>query len=190
MRLPKQVGALSRDQPVVRVFSAAFAEWWSLGQHHKNDDASSKDIYLRALIWLFKMNLWRHVALRSELRLELALAIAPSDRSRKAKVCNLQVVVLVKHEVLGLQVPMADALLVHEVERLEHLHTIETCDWLTEGAAKADEVEELSTRHKFEDQVLHLFALILFRIDRHTCSVLNHVNDSRVFQSLQGFDFS
>lgn len=86
-----------------------------------------------------------HVALGAELGAEVAGAVAARDGGRETKISDLEVEVDVVEEVLGLEVSVGDALLVHVVEAVEELAEIEPASSLAERATQGHVVEQLTS---------------------------------------------
>ena len=75
-----------------------------------------------------------HVALGAELGAEVAGAVAAGDGGSETKISDFEVEVDVVEEVLGLEVSVGDALLVHIVESVEELAEVEPTSSLAERA--------------------------------------------------------
>ena len=109
------------------------------------------------------------------------------DRRCETKVRNFELEVFFKHEIFRLEVTMADTLVVHVVKSLEHLLRVEPGHWLAELTPERDEVEQLATAAKFENDVLHFFGPLLWVL-LNARALLDKVDDTRMTKLLQDLE--
>mmetsp|Transcript_19572 Transcript_19572/g.36646 ORF Transcript_19572/g.36646 Transcript_19572/m.36646 type:complete len:222 (+) Transcript_19572:661-1326(+) len=128
-------------------------EWWISTQDHVHDDAKTPKI--RTLVVLTCKDLWSHVVGRSGLGREnlVRLKLASESKIDHFQRTLLNGVLGREQEILGLQVTMANVVLMHVEDRAEHVLHDNGCLNLGEMASVNDAIEELSTCAKFQDQV-------------------------------------
>ena len=161
MSLPKDVTAVCRQQAVVRVLWVGRGEGGALRQNDEENDCAGKQINLLAFVGLSEVDLESHVAGCTQLRVQQARAISALVGRSKAEVCDLQVVVFIQNQVFRLQVAVCVALLVHELEAVEHLDKVVAGLGLSETTAQSNEVEELATADQLEDNESHCLCAFL-----------------------------
>lgn len=96
------------------------------------------------------MDLRGHIVESSELCVQVALAVPALRRSSETKVSNLQVVVLVQEQVLGLEISVSDLLVVAEVQAGHELFEIVSCLGLIERSGVRNEIEKLTALGYFQ----------------------------------------
>lgn len=96
-------------------------ERWSLRQDDEEDDGRGEEVNAGALVLLSEVDLGSHVARGTELGLKQARVVTSGDGSGESQICDLKHVVAVKEQILGLEVTMSIALLVHEAEPIKEL---------------------------------------------------------------------
>ena len=131
MSQPKHVLTVSLDQSVAIVFSLkGDPEGLLAGVEVEEDDTESKEVDDLALVRKSPQNFGRHVAIGAVIGGVDAGAVATLDWAGEAEVCNLDVVVLVEEDVLGLQVAVRETLAMDIVDALQHLLEVVLADGL------------------------------------------------------------
>lgn len=110
MGLPEDLAAVGCQKAVVRVGWVGATEWWSLSEDNEENNSRSEKINSLSRVGLAQVDFWSHVRSGSKLSLQESRTISSLSWGSETKVCNLKVEVGVKHQVLWLEVTMADAL--------------------------------------------------------------------------------
>lgn len=116
--LPEEISPVGRDELVVRIAWVRTVEWGVAGVADEQNNSEGKEINHVALVWLLQQDFWGHVGLRAKHGLEEAAAVASLYRSSEAEVRDLHVEVLVKQDVLRLQVAVSGSVRVDVVHHL------------------------------------------------------------------------
>mmetsp|Transcript_18364 Transcript_18364/g.21664 ORF Transcript_18364/g.21664 Transcript_18364/m.21664 type:complete len:226 (-) Transcript_18364:25-702(-) len=127
--------------------------------HDEEDDTEGEQVDDLALVGLLGDDFGSHVAGSADLGTVDTGAIAALKRASKAEVDDLDVVVLVEEDVLGLEIAMGEAARVDVVDALEQLLEVELADLLSEGTGVGDVVEELATSDHLLDDIGNVLAL-------------------------------
>jgi len=157
VRLPEDVCTVASDTLVVRVRHFCVGERWVLSNQNKENDSSSEDIYLLALVWGFQMDFWGHVVQGSKLSMEIALTIFSISWSGETEIGYFKVVIFIKQKIFWLQVSVGYLLVVAKVQTLHELLEEVSGFGLSKGARVGDEVEELATLGVLHDHIRHHF---------------------------------
>ena len=110
MSLPEEFSTTRGNQSVVRVLWVRRGERRSLRQNDKEDDGRSEEINAGTLVLLSEMDLGSHVAGGTKLGLEEARVVSSSDGGCESQIRDLEHVIAVKEQILGLEVTMSIAL--------------------------------------------------------------------------------
>jgi hypothetical protein len=108
--LPEKVSPVSSEKLVVRIAPFSMVEWRVTCVKDEKNDTESEQVDYVALVGNTLVNLRSHVALSAEHSFEETSTIATFNRCRKSEVSNLDVVIFIEHNVLGLKIAMASAL--------------------------------------------------------------------------------
>lgn len=155
--LPVCVQLTVLDQGVEVVVVLGLLEWEDSLHHREQNDCGREDVDLHSVVNLILLDLRSHVGHGA------AVAVKRVDLlvSREAKVCHLDVHLLVDEDVLELQVAVYDSFAVNVLERVEQLVEEESGTGLTETLEALANVEEKPARDvlkKDKDQVVDLAA--------------------------------
>jgi len=96
------MGSPENVEPTSSYASVKWIRWlgcgerWMLGNHHKQDNGCGKNINLLARIRLIQVDLRGHVVHGSELSGQISTAVSSIDRASKPKVCNFNIIKLIK----------------------------------------------------------------------------------------------
>ena len=134
VRSPELLRAVRCNQLVVRILHVSHVEGRMTGIQDEEDDAKGEQIDNLALVRLLQDNLGGHVALSANDGAVGTRAIASLKRAGKAEIDNLDVVVLVKEDILRLEISVREASGVDVVDTLEHLLEEVLALLLLEGA--------------------------------------------------------
>jgi len=164
MGLPEQVCILSAscDQLIVDIVLTADFERWSLSQNHEQNNSCSKDINSFSIILFSFVDFRGHIGDCSKLSLKKTTSVSSLSWSCKSKICNLNIVILVEHDVFRLEITMADASVMAVFESLHHLAEEESCSVFTEGSSQSNEVEKFSSLGKLKHNVSDLLGSFLW----------------------------
>jgi hypothetical protein len=99
--LPKEIGSVSGNQFVVRVIRVGIAEWWVARIQNEKNYSKSEKINHMTLVRFFQKNFWGHVGLSTQKRSKEAAAISALDWGSESKICDLNVELVIKHDVFG-----------------------------------------------------------------------------------------
>lgn len=157
--LPEDISSVGSQTLVEWVLWLSGGERWMLGDHDEQDDGSSEDIHRFSFVWHFKVDFWSHVVQSSKLGMEHTGSISSLDWSSEPEVSNLKSILVVKQEILWLQISVSDSCLMAVVETLHELFHVEPGKWLIEPSRNSDEIEEFSTACKLKDDVRDLSCL-------------------------------
>mmetsp|Transcript_67453 Transcript_67453/g.146974 ORF Transcript_67453/g.146974 Transcript_67453/m.146974 type:complete len:230 (-) Transcript_67453:306-995(-) len=148
-------------------------------QHHVHDHAAAPEV--AQLVVLPREHLWRYVVRRASLCVKDLVRV---ELARQAKVDDLEQIFLDsflghEEEVLWLQVPMADVVLVHVIDGANYLVHQDGSLNLSEVARLDDAVEELPSSSQLHDQVDVTMVLEgLEELDN--VRVIHHLHDSNL----------
>jgi hypothetical protein len=159
MGTPENIEAVGRDTSIERVNWLRSGEWGMLGHHHEEDDGGGEQVHAFSLIWLLQVDFWCHVVHGAQLGVELARTISAVNRSRKSEIRDLKVEVLVKQEVLRLEVPMGHSLVMAVVETVHELAEEISGDLLLKPSSVGDVIEYLASLGQFEDNIADVLDL-------------------------------
>jgi hypothetical protein len=163
MVLPKQVGAVSRQQLVMGVVGVCHVEWGMTSIQNEQDNSEGEKIDNVTLVRLLQENLRCHVGLSSKDSLEVATSVTTLDRCSETKISDFNVEFVVKQDIFGFQITMRSSLRVDIVQQLKHLFEVETANGLLEGT-KGHKVEQFTSSHEFEYHICD-FGLSSIRLD-------------------------
>jgi len=102
MCFPEKVTASTRDELVMWVGGGRTRERRSLRKHDEKDDACREEVDMFSFVRLTQMDLRGHVRMGAELSVQHAILLASRGQSCKTKISNLNVELLVEHDVLWL----------------------------------------------------------------------------------------
>lgn len=122
------------------------------GVQDEQNDTEGEQIDAVTLVGLLSDQLGCHIGSGTEDGPEEARAVTSLHRCSKAEVSESDVVLVVKHNIFGLQIAMTDTLGMHEVHDLEHLREVVTASWHVEWL-KGNVVEELTTTDELKGHV-------------------------------------
>lgn len=180
--LPEHVSPVDANELVEGVFGRGLVEGRVLREHNEEDDATSKQVNRGAFVAFLHMNFGRHVAFRAELCLEHSGAIPACNGRCEPEICNLQVEDRVVEHILGLQVPVSDAMRVHVVQAINQLPEVKASDRLREAPPQSHVVEELAPRGQLQHNVDHLLLLAALLKHDAVLVVLYQIHNVRVVQ--------
>ena len=103
-----------------------------------------------------QVNLRSHVSLGAELRSQVAILVSACSWSCESKISDLEVELFVKHDVLRLQISVANTVLVHVLKRLTQLCEVEPCEFGLKLATVRYKVEHLSSLGELQHNVVDL----------------------------------
>jgi len=132
--LPEEVGPVGSEKLVVLVVLGSHGEGRVARVQDEEDHTEGEKINNLALVRLLQDNLGGHVALSANDGAVSARAVTSLKRAGKAEIDNFDVVVLVKEDVLRLEVSVREASRVDVVDTLEHLLEEVLALLLLEGA--------------------------------------------------------
>lgn len=110
MSLPEEFSTTRGNQAVVRVLWVRRGERRSLRQNDKEDDGRSEEVNAGTLVLLSEVDLGSHVAGGTKLGLEEARVVSSSDGGCESQIRDLEHVIAVKEQILGLEITMSIAL--------------------------------------------------------------------------------
>jgi len=187
--LPEDVSAVTGDALVVWVGDLGVRERWMLGHEDEEDDGCGEDVYLLALVRCLEVDLGRHVVQRSQLGMEVALAVLSVGWCSEPKVSNFYVEIFVKQKILWLQVSVSNLFAVAVIKTLHELFEEVSGLSLRERARVGDEVEQFTTLGIFENNIGdHPIVSIGFLVERGV--EFNLLNDVLVLQFGHGLHFN
>lgn len=156
--LPEQIGSVGHQQLVMGVGRVGLGEWRVTSIQNEQDDTEGEQINLVTLVGLVHNQLGSHVGNCSQAGVEIAGTVTTSHRCSETEVSNLDVELLIEHDVFWLKISVSMALVVSVMHGLEHLLEVSTADSLLE-AREGNKVEQFATIHEFKSHVGHtLFA--------------------------------
>lgn len=99
-----------------------------LSEHDEQNYARSEQVYLRASVWLFHVDLRCHVALSTELGSKVTTAVSASNRGSKSEISNFKVEVLIKKEIFRFKISVGHTFVMYIVETMDKLLKVKSGD--------------------------------------------------------------
>lgn len=130
---PEEVCLTVSKELVMRVVRIGRVEWWVTRIQDEKDDTQGKQINAVALVRLLSDKLRGHVGCGTKDSSKEARTVATLHRCSETKVSKSDVELVVKHDVLRLQVAVTDTLGMHKVHYLEHLGEVVSAGGYAEG---------------------------------------------------------
>lgn len=130
----------------------------SLGDHDEKNDAESEQVDGLASVGLSVVDLRCHIVLGAESGRQESRAVSTFQRTSKAEVRDLKIIVLIKKKILGLHISVSDTVRVAIVETFESLLEVVTGHWLGERSGIGDEVKDLTMGCNAKHDKVYLFA--------------------------------
>lgn len=121
MLLPELAWLVDHEQLIVRVCKLGRVKRLVPCDEEEQNDSGGEHIHLLPRITLTEMDLWSHEAQGALDRRVLARAIVTRSGPRETEIRNFKCVLVVKEQVLGLEVAMHDALSVAVLQALQQL---------------------------------------------------------------------
>lgn len=161
-----------------------------LGNHNEENDSACKEINGCTEVRATSVDLRGHIALSTKLCLTRSRSIATSERSGEAEVGNLEVKLLIKKYVFGLQVSMSDSALMNVIKSIDKLLEVEAGDLIRELSSCGNIVEEFSTWREFKSNANDGNLTSIFLLLDGVFAVFNKIHDVRMVQVDHGLHFS
>lgn len=130
--IPEQICAISNEQLVVGVVNVGLFEWGVPRIQNEEDDTECEEVSLVALVSFLANEFGTHVGDCAECGFEVTAACAALEWGSETEVSDLEVVFMVKHHILWLQVTVSEAFRVCMVYSLEHLLEESSANMLVE----------------------------------------------------------
>lgn len=132
--------------------------------HHKQNDTDGEDVDFLALVSPAKVLLWGHVAVGSQSGLEEPRSVSALRGCCQSKIDDLDVPLLIKHDVLWLEIPVGHAAAVAVADGINDLSEVVSAQVLLEPSCLRNEVEKFSTSGKLDDDVCDQFLTVLLDV--------------------------
>lgn len=135
------------------------------------------------------MNFRGHIGLCAELCCQEARTIASRHWGSEAEVGNLKVEFRIEHNVLRLEITMTAIILMHVVQCRHKLGEVISGDFLRESTRIGDKIKEITSVHKFENDVINFFWRLLL-VSHDSFAGLNKINNVRVLDCFERLNLS
>ena len=147
--LPKDIVFLFLEDLVVGVGGGGLLEGRVAGVHDEENDSGSKNVNNFTLIFLVG-NLRGHVSLSAQLGPEHSSAVLALEQAGEAEIGDLEDEEVGEQQVLGLDIAVRVALLVHVVQPVHHLVEVGPRHLLREFTSLGHKIKQLSTPHELQ----------------------------------------
>jgi len=143
-------GVVTLEEKIVEVLVFfGFFEWEDALHDDEQDDARGEHVDLGAIVVLALLDLWSHVCHGTSVRLE----IVDFSEGGEAKICNLEVHVIINEDVFKFQVSVNNTLSMHVLEHIAHLVEEETATVLAHAAKGLAKIEEQTASDELEENI-------------------------------------
>src|SRR4051812_45369574 len=115
MSLPEVVSPVPTNKSVDSITWVSLVERGMSCDENEHNNSHCKKINAGSLVGSFTMDFRRHIALSTQLCVEISTPISPLHWSSKTKICYFKIKVSIIKNILGFQVSVGDSLLMHIV---------------------------------------------------------------------------